>query len=247
MMSKIKQIAGWQLRYALPSVGIFYAVIALVYVTFGILISVLPEGEMSYGGSSFSTCVFLFVCGIIYCRECLHFGLANGVSRRSIFAGYIVSGIILDVGMSLVSVIAKNLFVLAVGPQGSMEPFDFIYSGSAIYQTFLGFWGEVLFLTGFGLLALMIGYLVSMFNYRSGKLLKVLVWATFGFVCFLVPTLLATLLSESAKRALGAFFGKVGAFFAATPVNAFLLGFGIAAILGVCCWLFVRRVPLKTS
>lgn len=238
---KIKQMTVWELRYSIPSFGVFYAVLFTVYIAFFLMQFLLPEeAVVNFSGASFSSWVFLFVIGIIYCRECLQFGLANGVSRRSIFLSYLLTIGCFSAVMSVVTLLMRGFFGMITREGFIREPFDMLYG------TMSNLFANFCFVFGIGLMAGMLGYLISMFNYRTGKAVKIITWGSFGALCFLLP-ILTMALNERVQKVIGDFFMTIGTFLANSPYHVLLTAVIATVIFGFAGWLFTRHAPVKSA
>jgi hypothetical protein len=92
----MNMMPSFRYRFAdfLRGSAVFLAIYILV--TAGIAVSCLAfdNGTVGFSGYEISTCITVFVFGIVNAREDLRLGIQNGVSRRSVFYGTLLAAIL---------------------------------------------------------------------------------------------------------------------------------------------------------
>ena len=115
----LKATYKYQLREYKNSVIIYYLVVVLVYIFFGVSTSIMEETNFqSTGGIELSTVIFLFVIGLNSFKETFLMLLQNGISRRTMFLGRMMTAVTLSFGM-----MAIDRIFLSIIKSGDKEAF----------------------------------------------------------------------------------------------------------------------------
>lgn len=90
-------------------VSIFYMVVTLLYLVFIVTSIFAPGGSVS--GMDMASLVFLFVFGITSFKENFYMLLQNGVSRKSMFLGTVLSLLVISIFVA----IADTVLIVLIG------------------------------------------------------------------------------------------------------------------------------------
>lgn len=135
---KLKQTLRWQLCDMRAPLLIFYAIFfAVLFMNFTGVLSVklnidLPgEFHGSVVGIELCSLIFLFIVGICYLGESLPLLMQNGVSRRTVFLGTILSQTVIALGMACLdralAYLLYRVLTLIDAPVGAISLFDLLY------------------------------------------------------------------------------------------------------------------------
>lgn len=192
----LKKSVKYQLGDFKKPLFIYYLVIYVVYISLVISMIVSQKGlgmELQFedglnvlryknsgealtgstNGIEIATIIFLFVCGLNSFREYFLMHLQNGLSRKTLFQGYIISLLPICVGMAVVDSINGWIAGKFIAYNGlySILYHERIQNGYGI-QNFIE---SILFYALCYGLALMVGYSITVLYYRLSTKLKVLV------------------------------------------------------------------------
>jgi hypothetical protein len=233
------------------SLAIFYGIIILIYILF-VSTVVITHGDGTIGGMEMSSVIFIFVLGLNSFKSSFHFGLANGVSRRTQFVSFAAAAATLGAFMAVIDIIIENVISVIFSPSPLYLSFygarystlftnglTFINHIQILFEQFL--WSTFLY----AMLA-MLGFCITLIYYRSNLIVKYVV-STLPFLILLV------LVPYVDKATNGAFIQWVGNFIARSmgfgqSINpyialfSFLIGFGFFAL---CSYLLMRRAVIR--
>ncbi len=241
---KLKQVFNYQLYDARTAVTIFYGVILSINIFFTSVLTV-HGGEVEFGGMESSTVVFLFIAGLNSFKGPFRFFLANGVSRKTQFWGFILSVPALAGIMAL----ADSLIALLLSRVASYESMYAQLYGSW-YAAGPGalFWLEKLVWSVLlSSAAMMVGFCITLLYYRMSKLAVVMV-SVFVPVFFVVvlPYIDYRLAGGRISSAIFSFLQRVTGF-ASTPNPYIFMLFCVvaSALAGLGSWMLMRRAVIK--
>lgn len=243
----------YQLSNHKLSVIIFYLAIFLFMVFFSINVSTFGGEITMMGGLEVATAIFLFILGLNSFRENFRMMVQNGISRRTMFKGFIITSIILSAGMSIIN----QVWLLA--GKALAAPIDNLVFVGAFEQAYgqryaenaggfqMAFEGTLLLMFT-SMAVMMFGYFITTMYYRLNKVGKVAVSVAIPVFLFVIfPYLDASLtsgaLAQTISRiylfSLGFHDGNYNPYYAMVTA---LINFAIFAFLG---WLLVRRAVVK--
>lgn len=117
---KIKQMLRWNWQNSWLSLVIVYAVMVGLCLLSAILTAVMDEGDIYFNGLTVSSTMMVFVLGIVFFSQSLRFGLATGVSRRSVFWGFGAFILLFALITVAADFLLERLFGLLVAPSGEL-------------------------------------------------------------------------------------------------------------------------------
>ncbi len=170
---KAKLFAKYDLSQSRGAIGVFYLVIAALILVAGILSRLLGSSGIdgSFNGLEWTSVIFLFVAGLNSFKPYFYFACANGISRKSMFLGELMSSGAICLLMAIMDVVIVALLPLVV-PQSQLL-YEAFFTGDLPLIQEMG----LTFLLGLFLncLAFALGYLITIAYYRMNTRLKVLV------------------------------------------------------------------------
>lgn len=227
----------WNLRNSVTSLLVFYGVLLAVYILSTVTLSA-GGSQVNVNGFDFATLVMLLTMGIVLFGASLRFGLAAGVSRRSVFAGFLLY----TLAASLIT-LAGNL-LLTLGFQVGVP------RSANILLTLYGqgpYWSVAVSTLCLNLMACLLGYCIGGAYYRMGKTLRIVVSISVpALLVFGLPLGLMNL-PEAAQQAVFSAFEGLFAFLGASPLNLAACSLILAAALALTGYLFIRRAPVKAA
>lgn len=163
---KVKQAVFYQMHDFLRSAKVFYAIQGSVYVALSILFGVFASGKVGSNGTEVSMFIFIFVTGLNAFKSQFHIFLQNGLSRKTHWAGFALSALILSVGIT----IFNELFIFVFSFFMECEPFfNVLYNSGAQTVSAIG----ILWTIGMSFLMINLGFFITTLYYRMnafGKL-----------------------------------------------------------------------------
>ena len=233
------------------SLSIFYGVIVGIYLLF-IATYINFNRESSIGGMEMSSIIFLFIVGLNSFKSNFHFGLTNGVSRKTLFLSFALTCISLGAFMAVVDMIITSVVSLVVVPHTwYLEAYKEGYYRIASQLSFMDHvqirTTQFLWYTLLNAMVAMLGYCINLIYYRSNLIMKWIVSVIpFLFMFFVIPyvdQITQGAFTKFIGDFISGFFGFAGQ--TANPWLAmlnFLLGF---AVLSGLSYLLIRRAVIK--
>ncbi len=251
-MMNIKGATKYQINEYIKNIKVFYLVVILVIVFFGILSSVNASTNFtSVGGIESATIIFLFILGLNSFKETFLMMLQNGITRKTMFIGRLITILAASVFMAV-----TDRFVVNVA--GLFNDLNERFYMSAIYDEFFAGRVEslhllvmnleaILITIGIYAAAMVVGYLITCAYYRMNKTLKIAV--SIGApvtVMILLPVLDAAVFDGKVSVALGRFFGFILGVKTGNPYNL-LITCVLVIIVGMgITWLLIRKSVEKS-
>lgn len=185
---KIKKTVVFNLRNMKKAIFIYYAIVFASFLIVALCNCFRADyyNDITMSGVELMTSIFLFVCGLSSFRSDLLLSLQNGVSRKTILLGYLISSSIIAVIMGTVdstfyTILNKTSFVKS-GFMQLYEEFDC----NIVVLFFITFaWYAFLYLC-----STLFGYVIAALYYRMNKSLKLIVSIGVpGFFLIVLPFL----------------------------------------------------------
>lgn len=244
----IKVSTKYQINEYIKSIKVFYLVVVLVMVFFGVLIAInSPSDFTSNGGIEGSAMVFLFVLGLNSFKETFLMMLQNGVTRKSMFIGRLLTILATSAFMALVDRFLVNI-------AGLFNNISERFYISGMYEELFTERSESLHIVVRNLEAILIaffvyaaamvaGYFITTAYYRMSKALKTAV--SIGVpatILIILPILDTTVFEGKIVRVIGKFLEFA---FGASPYNLILTCAIFFIIAAGLTWLLVRKAVEK--
>jgi hypothetical protein len=243
----VKAATKYQLYEYKKAIKVFYLVIILVMLFFGTLVSIQTSGNVKVnGGIEGSAMVFLFILGLNSFKDTFLMMLQNGITRKSMFIGRLITILATSVTMTVIDRLLANLGGLLNDISNR-----FVYTG--MYEMVFQKRAEslnivvmnleaILITIGVYIAAMVAGYFITAAYYRMNKILKITVSIgvpTFFFI--LLPIIDAAVfkgkISAGIKRLIiFVFGGDTG-----TPYNLLLTCLAFSVIAIGLSWLLIRK------
>lgn len=211
---KLKAAVRYYLNDFKRPVIIYYGVLMTLFVLQLVISALLKVRNPSSGGMEFATTIFLFVVGLNAFKAPFRLFLQNGLSRKTLYVGVVVSLCLLAAATTLFDLAFgwfRGLFVRYTSTY--MDRFGSMYrEGKEMNAFFDGLlWSFLSYLT-----AGMTGFLITSMYYRMNKALKLIVSIGLPAFVFVGVPLLDSLLTKGVITAFG------------INVISFAFGFGIS-------------------
>lgn len=214
---KLKAAVRYYLNDFKKSTIIFYGVLMVLFLLQLVFAYFLDSYSGSSGGVESATTIFLFVMGLNAFKAQFRLFLQNGLSRKTLFTGFIVGLAILATAMTLIDLAFgwfRGLFVSYESMY--MERFGSLYTNGNSFKALADelLWSFLAYVT-----AGMTGFFITSLYYRMNKALKLIVSIGVPALIFIVIPLIDGLYTK----------GAITAFF--VNIFAFAYGFGITVNL----------------
>jgi hypothetical protein len=249
----LKSVVKYQIMDGRIAIPVFYLVMFSIMVLFSISVSGLGEGTFTtISGLEMATIIFLFVVGLNAFRETFRMMMQNGVSRKTMFKGYIITVLILSIGMSLI-----NAVLLWVG-KAMVATKDNVFYRSLFEQLYemryAGNTGgiqpvleELMFMICLSGAAMMFGYFITTLYYRLNKAGKIAVSISVpGILIVGLPIFDAVVTGGMIYRAFWRFVAfALGLLSGPNPYYAMVSSLLAVALFAAFSWMLVRRAVIK--
>lgn len=246
----------YQLHDSKKSLIAFYLTIFLTIFLL-IILSYLPDSSGigvrgSIRGIEVASAIFLFIVGLNSFKEVFRLFLQNGISRKSLFAGRLVTVSTVSLGMALIDNMVSRIYHWILPKNGTLEYTSLIEMtyGSRYQSDASGF---IIFLEGVLLMfclynALsMMGYFITTLYYHLSKGAKIAVsiGVPVGLLT-VVPLVDSLVFNNAISRALLKFiifaFGYANG---ANPYYAMVTLLLTFAVFSGLSWLLVKKAVMK--
>ncbi len=244
---KTKIAFRYQMRENLKALGILYAIIYLLILLMAILRAVGRNGSMN--GLEMASAIFMFVLGLNAFKTPFRFYLANSISRRTLFLGFLCSTVPTAAIMAVLDTVNHLIFT-------SLIHYDSIYF-SVYFQhyshtlqmpvDYLHFATEsFLWCLCLYFFCALVGFFITSLYYRMNKLLKICVSIGVpGFFIFILPAI-DIMTGSTVFRTLGSIIvfvlGLSDGCNPYIPMAFCLLG---AIVISFLSFLLIRRATIK--
>jgi len=246
----------YQLHDSRKAIIIFYgvviALILLTIVSTRLFDNSFVTTKGTIGGIEITTMVFLFVLGMNSFKETFKMFVQNGVSRKTMFIGQLLSASLISLGMTMINTIIDAVCkkIVPVNEDFSYESIIEIMYKSR-YESYspgvLMLLEKILFALCMYAAAVMSGYFIAALYYRMGKGAKIAVSVGTPVGLFVVLPVVNTLVFNGRiGRAFGRFiifaFGYSNG---ANPYYGMVTLLLISVIFSALSWLLARRAVIK--
>lgn len=247
-------------RYQLSSqakpIAVYYFIVITVVVLLSISMLTLSytTGETSRGqiaGFEISTIIFIFVAGCNSFREEFYMLTQNGVSRKSLFWGRLLTSLTVALGMA---VIGKMIYFIckAIYLNSDRLSFTSLFEMLKYYEYSKGISGfkteliSLVFYFALYLFATAIGYLLATVFYRLGKNGRVALSVSLPVGLFVVlPMLDGTIAKGKIFALIFRTLNKAFGLSVHQPVYGIITCLIAFIILSALSWLCIRRAYVK--
>lgn len=239
-------IAKYQTKGSLQAMGIFY----LAFILFNVLftaIAMLEDRNIngSFMGFEMSTNIFIFVMGLNAFKSVFRFGLANGISRKSIFMGTMITMGLLSVFMTLITSIITPLSSKAIN---NTSIFYALYGEryGADAFTLVSILENIVWQLATVIFVYLIGYFITVLYYRLNTIMKVVVSVGVPVSLFyLIPILLMLFPELKVGEKLFNLVKLLSGSTTNNPWIAVLTLLCASIVVGIITYLMIRRSVVK--
>lgn len=253
-----KSVYKYQLNDFKKSIMIFYLVIACIFVliflstgTKLLTINSLKIGPGSVSGLELASFIFLFVGGLNMFREAFRFSMQNGVSRKSIWTGTVLTFLTVGGVMALIDTVIRMALLNLSVPWSNVKMqgfYDLMYPQRSLNNGMIQNALEG-FLLNFCMYAaaLAVGYFITVGYYHMNKIAKIIVSIGVpAFIMILLPILIGIFSkSDPSYEYYHATRVALGGSNYDNPYFAMGSGLLISAVFLGLTYLMVRRAPIK--
>jgi len=253
----IKASYHYQFEDHKKSILIFYFVLTCVYLLMLVSMSAVVYSTDngvstgSIGGMDISTLIYVFIAGLCAFRESFGMLLQNGISRKTLFAGRILTvltiGLILPVLDRILIVVMRLLNQLSGTNIRFASLFEQVYSLKIIGMSQFSIIIYSYLLDLFLYISMMtLGYMITLIFYRLNNAGRIVVGAGVPITFFiLLPTFDSMFMngriSSSLLKCIDTSFG----FSAQQPLNAMITSVCMFLVCSCLSWLLIRRANIK--
>lgn len=217
-----------------------------ILITAGIAVSCLTvvNGTVGFSGYEISTCITVFVFGIVNAREDLRLGIQNGISRRSVFYGTLFAAVLVTLLLAAVGEVLTTAMQALTAGTACMEVsglYQMLFAADTdwISAPFGLHFASAVFIFSLLIGANLAGRFISLMFFRLNKLWTVIVAVGAPiFLFWILPLMLAR-----SGIDFGAFFKAL--LFTPTRVSAFFLI--LAAVAAAADRLLMLRAPIRPA
>lgn len=241
---KLKSAFKYQLYEFKKPMQIYYLVIYLLFIFFGI--STLSSINNGFGGMEYASIVFIFICGLNSFKDDFKMFLQNGLSRKTLFISFTYSMVLVSVIMALIDSI-NGAIASAIFRYDSMymQLYQLRYTGMG--NGFLKLSEGLLWYIFAYAMVGMVGFFITVLYYRMNKGLKLLVSIGVPSLIFVVLPMYDSYFTK------GAIFRSIGSFFSFAwgykngynPYFSMVTCTLISVLFGTLSYLLIKNAQVK--
>ena len=244
----LKVTIKYQLSEYKKPVIIFYFVIICVITLMFTLTRCFDSTTSKFGGMEMSSIIFLFVMGLNSFKESFRMHLQNGVSRKTMVIGKMISAVVVCVGMAFI-----DRIIALIGQWVASSNEKLIYQGileqlytrsniGSVQTQLEGF----LFNICIYLAVFTIGYFITIAYYRMNNALKIAVSVGVPAGLFIIlPIVDVSITGGRISKALSSMLDFAFGFSKGNPYYAMVTGILMFAVFNGLSWLMVRKAVDK--
>lgn len=248
------KIMKFRLRESLMPVLVFFLIILTITIALIVTfeLSSADTINVTLGGMESGIYIFLFIMGLSSFKDIFHMSLQNGVSRKTMFKGNVLSTLIIAGVLTILS----QLLMLG-GKIYSLNESNFSFNGyvELLYATrylakgglsFNLFFESTIYIFCFSISALALGYLISNLYYRFSKKVRVVVSISVPVILFvIVPIWNFAVADGKIYTAIWKIISFVLGLTSGNPYYAIVTAIVGSGILLTLSWLLTRKTELK--
>lgn len=246
----IKVATKYQINEYAKAIKTYYLIVILVMAFFGAVSMLNKTGSSGFSGIEGSSMIFLFILGLNSFKDTFLMMLQNGITRKSMFIGRIITIFATGFKMAVIDRFIVNLGGLLndmsdrITFKGMFESF---FAERAESLNIVLFNLEVILITASVYIAAMVaGCFITTAYYRMSKMLKIAV--SIGVptsILIVLPMLDSAVFKGKIAVTMGKFFGFIFGGRTGNPYNL-LLSCVVFAVIGLgLTWLLIRKAVEK--
>lgn len=249
----LKASIGYQLKDNIKSIVIFYVVIICVISLIASSIAIPGnDGNTNLNGMEFATVIFLFILGLNSFKENFHMLLQNGLSRKTLFIGAVLTMIAISIGMAFIDsglLILSNLVADKVDGLIVISTFEMGYSEHIAGISKMQIFAErLIFQIMMNLTVALIGYFITIAYYLMNKTLKTIVSISIPVGLFVVlPLIDSTFANGSISKLINDMIDLAFGIKTQNPYCAMIAFLLASVVFGSLGWLMSRRAIIKNN
>lgn len=240
---KFKNVMKYQIMTSGKSVLMYYGIYLMVVFALILLMSVSGGNNGSINNMEFSSAIFLFVSGLNSLKQDLHFFLANGLTRRTLFLSVVMSGGLMAVGMVMLDYVCRVVLDLFITNQNFTNNLYFLaFPNQPAYLAYV-------YMFAFYLFVFFLGFATTNIYYALNKLGKTLFSVSVPMLLFVaLPYIDSTYFHYSIMSRLKDWIiAGLGLY----PNNQPWIGVGmftlVSAVFAIFSYFLMRRTTLKQA
>lgn len=245
---RIKPAVKYQINEYISQIRVYYISIFGVTAFFGLL-SVITEssGMFSFGGYEFLTSIVLFIIGLFSFKEMFLMMLQNGISRKTMFIGRLISVFTISVIMAVIDRLFVNFGRMLEKINDKViitGLYEMIFRLREAAVSRVVFNLEAVLITVFAYISvILLGFFIGTAYYRMNKVVKIAVSAGVPSAIFILLPLLNSMTDGKLFKLINKLLNFV--FSSDNPYNMLL---SCALFIVVCTglsWLLIKNAVEK--
>lgn len=233
----VSKVSKYIISVFIGAMKYFYIIMTLLILIFFYLSTKLPpDGDIYFGGTGFSSVIFIFILGLSFFKSEFNFLQANNITRNNFFKATCISvAISALINAILGTILTQIAFMLMPGIYSDWV--EGIYKTNDIFASIA--WSFALYMT-----VMICGWIISMIYYRANKIMKIIV-SFIPFVLILLTSAADNSVSGAISNSIGRAFMFIFSLNTLNPYTAALNMIIVSAVLSVFAYLLIRRMELK--
>lgn len=249
----LKASIRYQLKDNIKSILIFYLIIICVISLIATSIAIPGNnGNTNLNGMEFATVIFLFILGLNSFKENFHMLLQNGLSRKTLFIGAILTMLAVSIGMAFIDsalLILSKLVAVKVDGLIVISTFEMGYAEHITGISKMQIFAErLIFQIMMNLTFAVIGYFITIAYYLMNKALKTIVSISVPVGLFVVlPLIDSTFANGSISKIINDIIDLAFGIKSQNPYCAMIAFLITSVVFGSFSWLMSRRAIVKNN
>ncbi|MPW26158.1 hypothetical protein GC105_10190 [Alkalibaculum sp. M08DMB] len=233
----------------------FYLIIVCIFLALHIFVGISVTNDNNvpgqFNGFDSSSAIFLFVLGLCTFKESFHMMIQNGISRKTMFIGKVLTMISVGIVMALIDKAIVLLDKLASGVSSEMlilqSLFEQIYQTRVEYiTTFQMHIESLIFNICLFMSFIAMGYFITILYYRLPKYGKIAISIGVPAGLFIILPVIDSIVTNGEiihmiVNTLDFAFG----FSNQTPSHAIITFFSMFIVFMGLSWLLIKRIEVK--
>lgn len=245
---KTLKVVRYNMSSVAKSIVLFYSILAAMTIITMVIAIVAETDEINSNFIDMSSWVYSMVIGVVFFTEYFKMYLQNGISRKTMFKGYILTFGAFAAGLAVIETLfallstkltfIKSMLDLVYGQRFGNIPFAL-----QILEAFL-----IYFAVGF--FALFFGLFLGILFTKLSKVMKAVIPVSFSLGIILLMTLDGRFWNWAVAGWFGEAFKFMGGFaYSSEGMPYFLIVscICIAGVFSLFSWLMMRRATLKDN
>ncbi len=221
----------------LEAMKYFYFIMTSIILIFFYLSTRLPQdANVSFGGTGFSSLIFIFILGLSFFKSEFNFLQANNITRNNFFKGASISVAVAALITAISGTLLTQIAIMLM-PGMYLDWVEGIYKTNSIFANIT--WSFALYMS-----VMLLGWIISMIYYKVNKTMKIIV-SFMPFVLILLTSAADNSVGGALSNAIGRAFMFLFSLNTLNPYTAALNMIIVSAVLSGFAYLLIRRMELK--